>query len=57
MEEVKPAEAADPAEVVEISDETAPALEQEVVDEMVAEADDEPRSPRHRGGPPPAGCG
>ena len=40
VEEVKPAEAAKPAEVVEISDETAPALEQEVVDEMVAEADE-----------------
>ena len=45
VEEVKPAEAAKPAEVVEISDETAPALEQEVVDEMVAEADDETEIP------------
>ena len=42
VEEVKPAE---PAEVVEISDETAPALEQEVVDEMVAEADEETELP------------
>lgn len=45
VEEVKPAEAVKPAEVVEISDETAPALEQEVVDEMVAEADDETEIP------------
>ncbi len=45
MEEVKPAEAAEPAEVVEISDETAPALEQEVVDEMVAEVDHETEIP------------
>ena len=45
VEEAKPAEAAKPAEVVEISDETAPALEQEVVDEMVAEADDETEIP------------
>ena len=45
VEEVKPAEAAEAAEVVEISDETAPALEQEVVDEMVAEADDETEIP------------
>ena len=45
VEEVKPAEAAKPAEVVEISDETAPALEQEVVDEMVAEADEETELP------------
>lgn len=42
VEEVKPAE---PAEVVEISDETSPALEQEVVDEMVAEADEETELP------------
>ena len=42
VEEAKPAE---PAEVVEISDETAPALEQEVVDEMVAEADEETELP------------
>ena len=42
VEEAKPAE---PAEVVEISDETAPALEQEVVDEMVAEADEETEIP------------
>ena len=45
-EETKPAEVSTkPAEVVEISDETAPALEQEVVDEMVAEADDETEIP------------
>lgn len=42
VEEAKPAE---PAEVVEISDETSPALEQEVVDEMVAEADEETELP------------
>ena len=42
VEEAKPAE---PVEVVEISDETAPALEQEVVDEMVAEADEETEIP------------